>query len=198
MTLLNDWSVFVNKLNDLDGQFLLILSACKLNDPQERQKIEKIAYEVDRLFALLQLQNSYDSNAFYELLYKISTEIRDGELDIIRTVFDKNLFAELNKRRNSEVTVALQYAFFRNTGVNLNMRFKRYYFARIEEFFSKNLNLGMKHPMEDLVSKTGAKTGFHIEHILSHNEENKAFFNNDERGILKRAKIELYKWIDVF
>ncbi|WP_289064179.1 DUF262 domain-containing protein [uncultured Zobellia sp.] len=173
-------SVFINKLNDLDGQFLLILSACKLNDPQEEQKIEKIAYEVDRLFALLQLQNSYDSNAFYELLYKISSEIRDGELDAIRTVFDKNLFAELNKRRNSEVTVALQYAFFRNTGINLNMRFKRYYFARIEEFFSKNLNLGMKHPIENLVSKTGAKTGFHIEHILSHNEENKTFFNNDD------------------
>lgn len=173
-------SVFINKLNEMDGQFLLILSACKLNDPHEDAKIEKIAYEIDRMFALLQLQNSYDSNAFYELLYKISEEIRDGELDGIREVFNKHLFAELEKRRNSVVTEGLQYAFFRNTGINLNMRFKRYYFARIEQFFSENLNLGMKHPIEDLVSKTGAKTGFHIEHILSHNEENKAFFNNDD------------------
>jgi uncharacterized protein with ParB-like and HNH nuclease domain len=173
-------SVFINKLNEMDGQFLLILSSCKLNDPQEDAKIEKVAYEIDRMFALLQLQNSYDSNAFYELLYKISEEIRDGELEEIRNVFNKHLYAELEKRRNSEVTEGLQYAFFRNTGINLNMRFKRYYFARIEQFFSENLNLGMKHPMEDLVSKTGAKTGFHIEHILSHNEENKAFFNNDD------------------
>ncbi|MCU4162510.1 DUF262 domain-containing protein [Carboxylicivirga caseinilyticus] len=173
-------SVFINKLNEMDGQFLLILSACKLNDPKEDEKIEKIAYEIDRLFALLQLQNSYDSNAFYELLYKISEEVRNGELDAIRGVFDKHLFTELEKRRNSAVTEGLQYAFFRNTGINLNMRFKRYYFARIEQFFSANLNLGMKHPIEDLVSKTGAKTGFHIEHILSHNEENKAFFNNDD------------------
>lgn len=173
-------SVFINKLNEMDGQFLLILSACKLNDPQEDAKIEKVAYEIDRLFALLQLQNSYDSNAFYELLYKISEEIRDGDLNSIRNVFDKHLFDELEKRRNSTVTAGLQYAFFRNTGINLNMRFKRYYFARIELFFSKYLNLNMKHPLEDLVSKTGAKTGFHIEHILSHNEENKAFFNNDE------------------
>ena len=89
-------------------------------------------------------------------------------------------FAELENRRNSQVTEGLQYAFFRNTGINLNMRFKRYYFSRIEQFFSVNLNLGMKHPIEDLVSKTGAKTGFHIEHILSHNEENKALFNNDD------------------
>jgi uncharacterized protein with ParB-like and HNH nuclease domain len=173
-------SVFINKLNEMDGQFLLILSACKLNDPQEEAKIEKVAYEIDRLFALLQLQNSYDSNAFYELLYKISEEIRDGDLEAIRSVFDKHLFIELEKRRNSEVVTGLQYAFFRNTGINLNMRFKRYFFARVEQFFSKNLNLGMKHPIEDLVSKTGSKTGFHIEHILSHNEENKAFFNNDD------------------
>lgn len=173
-------SVFINKLNEMDGQFLLILSACKLNDPQEDAKIEKVAYELDRLFALLQLQNSYDSNAFYELLYKISEEIRDGDLDIIREVFDKHLYNELEKRRNAGVTNPLQYAFFRNTGINLNMRFKRYYFARIEQFFSVNLNLGMKHPLEDLVSKTGTKTGFHVEHILSHNAENKAFFNNDE------------------
>ncbi len=173
-------SVFINKLNDLDGQFMLILSACKLNDYQENEKIEKVAYELDRLFSLFQLQNSYDSNAFYETLFKISSEIRDGELESIRLVFDKYLFMELSNRRNIDVSSPIQYAFFRNTGINLNMRFKRYFFARLEEFLSKNLNLGLKHPIEDLVSKTGAKTGFHIEHILSHNEENKEFFNNDE------------------
>lgn len=173
-------SVFINKLNEMDGQFLLILSSCKLNDPQEDNKIETVAYEIDRLFTLLQLQNSYDSNAFYELLYKISGEIRNGEIEEIRPVFDKHLFSELSKRRNTEVSESFQYAFFRNTGINLNMRFKRYFFARIDQFFSENLNLGMKHNIEDLVSKTGSKTGFHIEHILSHNDENKALFNNDE------------------
>lgn len=38
----------------------------------------------------------------------------------------------------------------------------------------------MRHPIEDLVSKTGAITGFHIEHILSHNAENMALFNDDD------------------
>ena len=37
-----------------------------------------------------------------------------------------------------------------------------------------------KHPITDLVTRTGVKTGFHVEHILSRNEENKALFNNDE------------------
>ncbi|MGL1937134.1 MAG: DUF262 domain-containing HNH endonuclease family protein [Fibrobacterales bacterium] len=173
-------SVFVNRLNEMDGQFLLILSACNLNDTDEDEKIEKVAFEIDRLFSLLQLQNSYDSNAFYEVLYNISQEIRDGSVEGIRPVFDKYLLQELSSRRNSEATDCIQYAFFRNTGISLNLRFKRYFFARIDQFFSDKLNLGMKHPLEELVSKTGAKRGFHIEHILSHNEENISLFNHDD------------------
>jgi len=173
-------SVFINKLNEMDGQFMLILSSCKLNDYQETDKIRIVSTEIDRLFSLLQLQNAYDSNSFNEILFKISSEIRDGELTDIRTVFDKYLLEELTNRRNSDATQPLQYAYFRNTGINLNTRFKRYFFARVELFFAENLNIGMRHPIEDLVSKTGAITGFHIEHILSHNAENMALFNDDD------------------
>ena len=60
------------------------------------------------------------------------------------------------------------------------MRFKRYFFARVEEFLSQNMNLGMKHPIADLVSKTGHKTCFHVEHILSYNDQNLELFGNDE------------------
>src|SRR5205085_4480955 len=41
-------------------------------------------------------------------------------------------------------------------------------------------NLNAKHPISDLVTKTGAKHGFHVEHILSQNEENKGLFGGDE------------------
>ena len=173
-------SVFHNKLNDLDGQLLLILSSCKINDDLEDDKIELIAYEVDRLFALLQLQNSYDSNSFYELLYSISSQIRNGGIDEIRPAFDKHLTDHLSKKRNSVVTSPFHYTFFKSANIGIASRFVRYFFARIDLFLSENLNLGMKHPIEDLVSKTGAKTGFHIEHILSHNAENLAYYNNDE------------------
>jgi len=164
----------------MDGQFMLILSSCKLNDYQETDKVKIVSAEIDRLFSLLQLQNAYDSNSFNEILFKISSEIREGELSEIRFVFDKYLLEELTNRRNSEATQPLQYAYFRNTGINLNTRFKRYFFARVELFFAENLNIGMRHPIEDLVSKTGVITGFHIEHILSHNNENLALFNNDD------------------
>ncbi|MDK2911704.1 MAG: hypothetical protein PWR29_661 [Methanolobus sp.] len=172
--------VFFNRLNEMDGQFLLILSSCKLNDDEEEEKIKRISYELDRIFSLLQIQNAYESNIFSQTLYKISSEIRDEPLDCIRPVFDKYLLEQLSNRRNSEASEPIQYAFFRNTGINLNMRFKRYFFARIEKFIADNNKLNMKHNFEDLVTKTGSKTGFHIEHILSRNEENLKLFNNDD------------------
>jgi len=42
------------------------------------------------------------------------------------------------------------------------------------------MKLNPKHPIADLVTKTGAKPGFHVEHILSWNDENLALFDNDE------------------
>ena len=64
--------------------------------------------------------------------------------------------------------------------INLNTRFKRYFFARIDDFLAQNMNLNPKHPIDDLVTKTGAKTGFHVEHILSWNDENRKLFGGDE------------------
>jgi uncharacterized protein with ParB-like and HNH nuclease domain len=171
--------VFLNRLNEMDGQFLLILSSCCLNDSEEEAKIRTVAYEIDRLFSLLQLQNAYDSNAFATLLYQISAEIREQPVEQIRPAFDRFLMQELSRQRLATVTDPFQYGYFRNTGINLNIRFKRYFFARLEQFLAKETNMGMKHPVEDLVTRRGHVNGFHIEHILSHNEDNLELFNGD-------------------
>ena len=172
-------NIFLNRLNDMDGQFLLVLSGCKLNDPDETSKIQTITAEIDRFFVLLQLQNAYDSNVFNDRLYRISAEIRDQDIASIRPVFDRHLTEELSRRRSSEVTEPFQYIFFSKTGITLNPRFKRYLFARIERFLANSMNLGEKHSIEALVTKTGSVNGFHIEHILSHNDENLTLFNGD-------------------
>jgi hypothetical protein len=172
-------NIFLNRLNDMDGQFLLVLSGCKLNDPDETAKIQIITTEIDRFFVLLQLQNAYDSNAFNDRLYRISAEIRDQDIASIRPIFDRHLTEELSRRRSIEVTEPFQYIFFSKTGITLNPRFKRYLFARIERFLANSMNLREKHLIETLVTKTGAVNGFHIEHILSHNDENLALFNGD-------------------
>ncbi|MBU3847668.1 MAG: HNH endonuclease family protein, partial [Candidatus Acinetobacter avistercoris] len=169
-----------NSLNDLDGSLLLGLSFCTINDPKEDEKLNCIAQEIDRFFALLQLQNCYESNAFQESLYRISSEIREQELSIIRSVFDKELKSQIEKKRQVQPENPFDYSLFKNTGDNLNARFKRYFFARVEGFLAKNLNVEMRHSYKPLVSNTGSVNGFHIEHILSRNAQSLALFNNQE------------------
>jgi len=172
--------VYFNRLNEMDTQFLLILSSCTLDDPQEDDKIKTISYEVDRLFCLIQLQRSWDSNAFAETVFKISVDIREKDISEIRKTFDKALLELLSEARGITAIEPLSYGFFKETGIELASRFKRYFFARIEYFLAKNTNLQMKHNFYDLVQNTGAVKGFHIEHILATNEENLQLFDNDE------------------
>lgn len=180
-TLTNGFShVYFNNMTNMDMQFLLILSSCGLNDPQETDKIERIAYEVDRLFCLLQLQRSYSSNDFAVSIYKLSAAIRDKDISCVRAAFDKTLLELLTEARGVPATVPLSYGFFKETGIELDKRFKRYFFARIEKFIADNTNLKMKHSLYDLVQNTGSVNGFHIEHILADNDENLQLFGDDE------------------
>lgn len=171
---------YYNRLNEMDSQFLLILSACSFADPHEIEKIKLISYNVDRLFSLLQLQRSYDSNDFNVAIYKINSEIKGKSVDKIKEVFDKYLLTLLSDARGLQTTEVYSYGMFKDTGIELSKRFKRYFFARIEEFIAKNTNMNMKHSLYDLVSNTGSVNGFHIEHILAQNEKNKKLFNDDE------------------
>lgn len=173
-------AVYYNSILDLDAPFHLALSACVPNDPDEDAKIQTLASEIDRYFSLLQLQSAYDSNEFADSLFRMSESIRGKNIDTFRPAFDAQLTAMIAARRNVLDAEPLSYPAFRQTGINLNTRFKRYFFARIDEFLASKMNLNPKHPLADLVNKTGAKTGFHVEHILSWNDENKELFDGDE------------------
>jgi hypothetical protein len=173
-------ATYFNALLDLDAPFLLALSACVQNDPLEDEKIKRLGKEIDRYFSLLQLQSAYDSNEFADSLFRVSEAVRGEPPESYRSAFDTQLKAMIAARRNVQDAAPLSYPAFKQTGINLNTRFKRYFFARIDEFLAENLNLNPKHPITDLVTKTGAKTGFHVEHILSWNDENKKLFDGDE------------------
>ena len=182
--------VYFNKLNDMDTQFLLILSVCKLNDENEDEKIKLISYLVDKLYVMLQLQRAYDSNQFQEYIYKINSEIRElDDLDEIKNIFNKYLKEILKEKKGKEVQKEFNYSLFKETGFDLNKRFLRYIFARVEEFIADNIDMQMKYSIEDLVTKTGAKTGFHIEHILSYNEENISYFKDEEEFEIYRNRL---------
>ncbi len=174
-------AVYYNGLNEMDSQYLLALSACSVNDKEEDKKIRLISYNVDRLFSLLRLQRSYDSNEFSDAVFEISTAIRDKPASDIGLIFDKKLISLLSERRGTEVTNAFDYGQFRNTSItDIPSRFTRYLFARVDRLISIETNCGEKHPFGELVTKTGHVNGFHIEHILSYNKENLTLFENDE------------------
>lgn len=173
-------AVFYNWLLLLDAPFQLVLSACLPNDPDEDEKIRTIGHEIDRYYSLLQLQNAYDSNEFADSLFRISQGIRGSHPQVFRSAFDSELKAMIAARRNVEDAEPLSYAAFRQSGINLNIRFKRYFFARIDEFLAENMNMNPRHPIHPLVSNNGHVNGFHVEHILSRNEDNTTLFEGDE------------------
>lgn len=173
--------VFYNSLNELDTQFMLIMAACRQDDPEETERIALVSRQLDRFFTLLQIQNSYDSNQVITELFLVAKEIRERPIDEIAPAFDRHLQGILEQRRSGTVQESLQWGYFRNASiVSLNKRFIRYYFARIDDFLANGMKVSSKHPIQDLVAKRGAKTGFHVEHILSHNDENRKLFGDDE------------------
>jgi Protein of unknown function DUF262/Protein of unknown function (DUF1524) len=174
------WTYF-NTLNEMDSQYLLILSSCKIDDPEEEQKIRTVSRQLDRMFVILRLQRAYDSNDFTEAVYEISKAIRNQPAAKIIPAFETVTLSMLKEKRSIEVGEPFQFALFRNTGVSdLSARFTRYFFARIDEFLAKEMRVNARQPIAELVSKTGAKTGFHIEHILSRNNENLKLYDGDE------------------
>ncbi len=176
--------LYFNRLNEMDSQFMLILSACTVDDAEEDQKIRLVAHNIDRLFSILRLQRAYDSNDFNDAIFEISESIRDKGKETINPAFDRTLRKLLESRRSVDVSETFEYAQFKNTSItDIPARFTRYFFARIDEFISEGTNTGAKHPIEDLVTKTGAVNGFHIEHILAHNEESLASYENDEERL---------------
>lgn len=172
--------VYYNYLTDRGQQFMLIMSACRINDPQEDQKIRIVSSSIDRLFCLLQLQKSYDSNHFNKAMYEISEKIREKSPEEIKNIFDEYLLAMLSQELNNDIKEPFTYGYFKDTGIELDKRFKRYLFARIEEFIAENTNMNMKHSLYNLVVNYGSVNGFHIEHILAENEDNYTLFDNDE------------------
>lgn len=173
--------VFYNSVNELDSQFMLLLSSLRVDDPEKAAKIRVVAAGLDRMFSLLQLQGAYDSNELAARLFELSADLRERPVSDISALFEKHLLAELTERRGVQVNQAFSYALFRPMSIDrLNTRFIRYLFARVEVLLAKGMKKGMKHPLKDLVTLRGAKNGFHIEHVLSHNKANLELFGGDE------------------
>ena len=173
-------SLFYNNLNDQDRQFLLILSSCKINDPDELRKIKLVSKLFDNHFTLLQLTGTYDSNKFTESLIELNKKIREKDYEEIERIYNQQIIKDISEAKAVQIDTLFEWNYFKDTSNrNLGIRFIRYYFARIEHFIAANCNKSVEN-YYDLVRNTGAVYGHHVEHIIADNKENHKLFNNDE------------------
>ena len=184
----DEFLLYNNSILALSGQYQIILSACEVNDPQEGEKIHCIAKEYDRLFMLLTLNGVYNSNSFQEISYSLNEKVRGLPIEQYRNVFDEIIIEAVKERRGIQNVVSvLEYqTFLKASYTNIDKRSLRYFLARIEKFICDKLQREMNNDVHYIATKTGYRTGYHIEHILSHNATNLKYFDNEEDFESKR------------
>ena len=178
----NEFLEYAEQINELSGQYQNILSACVIDDKQEQEKIELISKEYDRLWVLLNLNGIYDSNEFQEISYKLNELLKGADIENYKNIFDEVIKVTIKEVKGVvEVNSLLDYTSFESRNyTNLKTRSLRYLFARVEKYICDNMGKAPQSSVLDISTKTGDKTGYHIEHILSRNETNKGYFENDE------------------
>ena len=172
---------YSSELNRMDGHIMLILAACAVNDPDEEAKISVVARGFDRAYVMLQLNRTYDSNQFQELLYTLHPLLRRCPVDLIEEKINERVLEEINDRRNTNTESLLTYGQFKQVGYgDYNTRFLRYFLARIEAFIAKGLNCEIQDTLYNYVSGTGKSNAYHVEHILARNDESRGLFKDAE------------------
>ena len=178
-------------INDLSGQYQNIIAACKVEDPQEDKKIKIISKEIDRMYMLLRLNGVYDSNNFQEISYQLNKLLKDSDVDEYRGIFNKIIEERIKYARSlSSVSSLLDYERFKTRGYdNIDRRPLRYFFARVEKYLCDKIETPMEYDVHYISTKTGHKTGYHIEHIFSRNDENKSYFETEEEFEAQRNRL---------
>lgn len=178
-------------INDISGLYQQIMAACDVNDELTDEKIHAIAKEADRLWVLFVLNGIYDSNDFQDVSYRLNEKLKGLDMASYREVYDEIIMQSIREKRNvsGEVSLLDFNSFLRKNYTNTNRRFLRYLFSRVEKFICEHTNQNMQNNIYYISTKTGNKTGYHIEHILSENEANKGYFKDveefeDQRNLL--------------
>jgi len=175
-------------LNRHDRQHLLVFSAIKPDDPGRGRKIKLVAQLFDRHFTLLQLAGSYNTNRFTESIIALNTAIRNADCEEIQAAFDKQLLEDIALVKGLVVTDPFQGSLFRGVGYELGSQFIRYFFARVEKCIESEAGLPADS-LYNLAQNSGATHGYHVEHILANNAENRALFDDEEQFIRERNRL---------
>lgn len=182
--------IYFNNVNDQDGQFLLILAAIDLNDPDYDKKVVLVSKLFERNFVILNLTGSYKANIFNEDIIKLSRDIRNASLVNIKKHFDKSLLEGVNKAHDTNYPYGpFRYNFFKSIGYkSLSKKFLRYFYARIDTFIGNEASLPTK-TYHQMVQQSKGNDIHHIDHILANHPANIALFDDEDEFNNERNRL---------
>ena len=180
----SDTNIYIssNHANEQGQQFLLILSALTLNDPDKVAKINLVAKKFDQFFTISSLVGAGDNNDRQKLIYELNKAIRNKPLNEINDIFNKIMVPYFNDNNFPivEFNDIFQYKYFEKT--QISGRFSKYVLARVDRYLADLLNEQSFAKQENLhfITHSGNRPthGFHIEHIYSNNDKIMDQFQN--------------------
>lgn len=183
--------IYFNKINDIDGQFLLILSSINYQDADKIEKLKIVPKLFDKLFTISRLTNSYRSSDFNTYVISLNSKIRNQNILDITHLFNTELLSVvIESHDRPELTEPFRYEFFKNLGYNdFGAKFLRYFFARIDHYISDFAGENEYATYYQLVLQAKGASAFHIEHIISKNEECVKLFKDEDEFNEQRNRL---------
>lgn len=164
-----------NYANEQGQQFLLILSALSLKDPEHEAKVNLVAKKFDQFFTISSLIGAGDNNDRQKLYYDLSKSIRNKPLAVLNDAFDSIIVPYFSEHGFpiTEFNEIFQYKYFEKA--KIEGRFSKYVLSRVDRYLADLLNEQSFAKQESLhfITHSGNRPthGFHIEHMFSNNEK---------------------------
>lgn len=183
-------SLIFNKLLDQNQQYLLIMSAMQLDDPERVAKIEGIAAKFDQFHTVLRLLEAYDSSSFQRLVYPLNKSVRGRSLAECKAFIGTGLVSALvseellPEKFSDDTKLIFEYERFKGVR-NQSTNFSKYVLMRIDRYLAKRLDKpsyasGDLEELENRFNKNNLRRyGMHLEHILTRHPRNHALFTQD-------------------
>lgn len=193
--------LFYNKLLEQNQQYLLIMSAVELNDPEREDKIKVISAKFDQLHVVLRVLGIYESSSFQRLVYVLNESLRNKNVDTCRRILDAQIIGALKSedRLNQDFVGSVKdiftYERFKSAR-NSTTNFSKYLLMRIDRWLHDLLDVPSycSEPLdeiEDRFNKSNRRRyGMHLEHVYARNGTNSALFIDPQTGLFDEALFE--------
>ena len=185
--------VYFNASNDLNGQYVLILSSISFKDKYKNDKIKLVSKLFDKHHVLLRLSGSYRAADLNTDVIFLNNKIHNKSLKEIESEFNARNTSSIKKAHDRQkLTSQLPYEFFKSIGYitpNIGTKFLRYFYARIDHFISDSSDFPEFGTFYQLAIQTKGGDVYHIEHIISNNIKNKKLFKDEEEFNNERNRL---------